>query len=625
MRTNFSFRRRWLAAIALAWITAHTLLIHHWLPAVFIALTLFALGVAGARRRREAFAFAFGGGWLLFMGGQYFLGLYSWPGLALLATWQAATLVPAALGLRWLQGHWHWPLAFALPMVWVGGEYLRNIGPPALPTGMLSGPCCEHLWMIQVCDLAGVYGLDFALAMVNGLLADAALAWWAWRNCRSRREEGFEVQSLKSKVQSLTVPLAITASVWLFIPVYGWHRLFEAERTMRLGPVLAVVQPDVPFRSGIEHGFDPGLFLQEMMARSDEALGQRPPPQLLVWPEAMSTMPPLNAELLTAAAPLPGSLAAARAMGRETLGLLRPWVERNGVPLLLGSLVWLPSPTNSAHWVCYNGGLTVSSGAAGDAPRQLKMRLFPGGEQIPGRGTFVQGWLRRLIEWSGQIRPRGDMEAGERREIFRSESGSARYIITICYEMLFADSSGAFLSSPEGGKPFDFMVNISNDGVFQRSRGQLVHWRVAPFRAVESRTAIARAANTGISAFVKSTGEIYGAVTNEQGQIWTGRGAPELSLIADVVRRREKEAELLRHPEEYQRLTNDIARIQALRREAGVSGQSTQPVYLDTRTTWYSRTGDWFAKLLLGFMAAAALAGIMPSCSGRRPRNAGCA
>jgi apolipoprotein N-acyltransferase len=52
------------------------------------------------------------------------------------------------------------------------------------------------------------------------------------------------------------------------------------------------------------------------------------------------------------------------------------------------------------------------------------------------------------------------------------------------------------------------MVNMTNDGWFGRTSGPLQHLAMYPFRAVEHRTAVVRAANTGVSAFIAPTGRI---------------------------------------------------------------------------------------------------------------------
>ena len=94
----------------------------------------------------------------------------------------------------------------------------------------------------------------------------------------------------------------------------------------------------------------------------------------------------------------------------------------------------------------------------------------------------------------------------------------------MCIELCYAESVGTFLQNARGGKAADFFVNISNDGIFQRNRAQVWHAAMSSFRAVEARAGIARSSNTGISGFVKPTGEMYGEVVNARGESWTGMG-----------------------------------------------------------------------------------------------------
>ena len=101
-------------------------------------------------------------------------------------------------------------------------------------------------------------------------------------------------------------------------------------------------------------------------------------------------------------------------------------------------------------------------------------------------------------------------------------------------------------------------MNISNDGWFLHSHELPQHLAICVFRAVENRVGIARAVNTGISAFIDPNGRIYSRVRTD------GR---------------------------------DFG--------PGVVGYDVQRVYLDRRGSFYGRTGDWLALACLG------LAGIL--------------
>ena len=203
---------------------------------------------------------------------------------------------------------------------------------------------------------------------------------------------------------------------------------------------------------------------------------------------------------------------------------------------------------------------------------------------------------------------------GEQRHVFELPATAAtstplHYTISMCIELCYAESCGTFLQNARGGKAADFFVNMSNDGIFQRNRAQVWHAAMSSFRAVEARAGIARSSNTGISGFVKPTGEMYGEVVNARGQSWTGLGAPELPRIAALVKfRREHAAELATDPALAAHVTSEIAAIEELRRAAGVSGQSTQRVYVDSRRTLYSRIGDVFPWALVIFTGAGLLA-----------------
>jgi apolipoprotein N-acyltransferase len=529
---------------------------------------------------------------VLWFFGNLFFATYNWVAVLALAILHAGIIVACGASLRWWYRAARLPLALLLPITFVAGEFLRLFGPLGVPTGLLALSFHRQLWMIQIADLGGIYLLSFAVASVNGALADVLIGGWK----RAR----FSVAGV--------------ALLWIAIPCYGAYRLHESQQTMQPGPVIGVIQSDIPMTGGIEKGFDSHVFLQDMLALSDQSAASRPPPELIVWPEAMEAVPPLNREWLQA----PNGNTELMVASQEFERALRDWTTRAGIPLLVGTEAIVPQRDNPRTAEVYNSAIRFDPGLGQNAERQDKQRLFPLAETVPFRGTFIHTLLEQSVGSHGSVPLGSGFTPGERRHVFELLQGEAdpaaaagplHYTISMCIELCYAESVGTFLRNARGGKAADFFVNMSNDGIFQRNRAQVWHAAMSSFRAVEARAGIARSSNTGISGFVKPTGEMYGEVVNTRGQSWTGLGAPELPRIAALVKfRREHAAEIARDPAVAKKVRDEIAAIDALRHEAGITGQSTQPVYVDSRRTLYSRIGDVFARALVFFTAAGFLA-----------------
>src|SRR5205085_2562900 len=155
-------------------------------------------------------------------------------------------------------------------------------------------------------------------------------------------------------------------------------------------------------------------------------------------------------------------------------------------PLPVGSIDAVGDPPrfrNSAF-------LITDQGIVG---RYDKIQLVPFGEFVPL--SRVLGFVRRWAEFISQL------EAGSHAVVFNAPP--APFGIVICYEGIFPDLVRQFVR--DGAR---LMVNMTNDAWFGRTSGPEQHLTMYPFRAVEHRVSVVRAANTGVSAFIAPNGFI---------------------------------------------------------------------------------------------------------------------
>ena len=82
-----------------------------------------------------------------------------------------------------------------------------------------------------------------------------------------------------------------------------------------------------------------------------------------------------------------------------------------------------------------------------------------------------------------------------------------RFGALVCYEVIFPDLVRRFVAA----RARTFLVNITNDAWYERSAASEQQFAHLVFRAVENRRPIARAANTGISGFVDASGRVLSA------------------------------------------------------------------------------------------------------------------
>jgi apolipoprotein N-acyltransferase len=97
----------------------------------------------------------------------------------------------------------------------------------------------------------------------------------------------------------------------------------------------------------------------------------------------------------------------------------------------------------------------------------------------------------------------GDFHAGEMGQVLAADG--YRLGVLICYEIIFPELTRAAANSGA-----TLLANLTNDAWYGRTAAPYQHFSMAVFRAVESRRALVRAANTGISGFIDPAGRRVG-------------------------------------------------------------------------------------------------------------------
>jgi len=151
---------------------------------------------------------------------------------------------------------------------------------------------------------------------------------------------------------------------------------------------------------------------------------------------------------------------------------------------------------NGTSYDVYNSALFINR--AGESQLYHKSILVSGVEKVPYMKYL--GFLKNLIIDLGGTS--GNLGRQDEPTNFIASDGT-EIAPAICYESIFGEYMTEFVRNGAG-----FIFIITNDGWWKDTPGYRQHLSFARLRAIETRRSVARAANTGISAFINQRGDI---------------------------------------------------------------------------------------------------------------------
>lgn len=449
-------------------------------PVIFLAFPVWIWcldGAEAATGRLKFFGPAFSIGF--FFGLGYFLVAIHWVGAAFFVDggWYLALMPFAVLALAallalfwasasalahmfWSHTFWRIPVfAFALTLAELARGHLFT----GFPFDLLGYALAANDLMSQLTSVIGIYGLTALAALLAPL---PALIWPADERTLTRR----------------LIPFCLVLVAIVGQLAYGHYRLTTTLVTTRQDIRFRIVQPNID--QAVKWQADSRAFTMDRLitlsetrlSPSDQGLAGV---TAVIWPE--SAMPFFLAEepeeLARIGMMLPLGKYLITGAPRQDYGPDRPDGDFNAVLII---------NTDGEIVASYN-----------------KTHLVPFGEYLPFKDQLRQWGLTQFVVGSEGWLP------GEGRRLL-SAPGLPAFLPLVCYEILFSGDLGAPVKDAE------YIINLTNDGWFDRSIGPAQHFHHARLRAVEEGKPLIRVANTGISGFIDPLGRVTGTIAEGQ-------------------------------------------------------------------------------------------------------------
>lgn len=301
----------------------------------------------------------------------------------------------------------------------------------------------EFLVAIQATDITGVSGLDFILAMVAVLIAQALIG----------RKIFFERGALAAYV------LVAAWFIYGFVSLKHWDSAEAQWDTLSVG----LVQPDEPPSIGVpgpRPGFSLGYPVEMDLTEQLVAAGA----ELVIWPELRDkqyyTQPSVRA-----------------AYQRRMASL--------GSPLLFQTF---EAEDSGEEVLSFNASVLID-GRGNESGKYRKMKRIAMAEYLPllDDSATAKRWARQYL---GEFF--GNYSAG--RESGSFDIGPASIKPFICYEIVFPH----FVASSMRATGGDILIVQSNNAWFGDTRVPYAHMAASVLRSVENRRPLVHVMNNGL-------------------------------------------------------------------------------------------------------------------------------
>lgn len=330
-------------------------------------------------------------------------------------------------------------------------EFLRGHLFTGFPWNLIAFGWSEHITVIQILNIIGVYGLTFL-----------SILWFSFVGFICVNKLGY----IKKSSLLFVVILSFLASFY-----YGYSKIEKAKQIETPLPniTIALVQANIPQSKK----WDTSLIIDNFMKYVNLSKGishDEKYPIVIIWPETS----------------LHFALFENKRAREEISNLLKQFDSE--AYLVTGALI----ESNKE----FSNDIVVFDKNAQIVDIYSKSHLVPFGEYVPFKEFFE---LTPISNFNG-------LKAGNGVRDIKISNKLPPFSPLICYEIIF---SGDILQNNSSA---DWIVNVTNDAWYGDSSGPYQHLAQAKFRAIEEEKTTVRAASTGISAIIDRYGNILNRI-----------------------------------------------------------------------------------------------------------------
>jgi apolipoprotein N-acyltransferase len=376
------------------------------------------------------------------------------------------------------------PVVWAVPVCWVGCEYLRNHILGGFSFCSLEHALYRQPLLIQIADIGGGYLVGGMIMFIGSVIGSA-------------------IGSLLNRRISVYRCCEYFFAGIIFITVLGYGVAQTAGfRTGKSNLTIAALQGNIPVR--LNDNFEQTektlkQFIDLTNQTVQNAQMERKPLDLIILPETVCPIPFLEYNTDLKPTEFEDWTEEAVDYWNNQFRQLQMYVKQLRVPVLVGlsTLVFEEPPTPKR----LNSALLIDPKNDQTNFRYDKIQLVMFGEYIPFSKYLPNNFfLKTLCQEAGRGTKPVAIPLGDER-LFLS--------VNICFESTIPHFvRNQILTLKKQGKEPAVLINMSNDGWFRFSQQIDQHLATHVFRAVENRRPYITATNGGFSAIINSRGII---------------------------------------------------------------------------------------------------------------------